>query len=279
MPGHGWQQAATDPVQSHLVESQVRPRLGKTEQALLRSQGGPLSGVPFSCFPTSVGTFRLCTVPGFLSLHLLATAGVAVSGTSLAKTVQFVLRLECWVVGVLRWSQPLPEFAGRQEPGWALIFWFVTWIWCFRVVRQSPTRGGCGRTAEQLVIDTTLVSPVGRDGLPRPCCAREDGAALTIARRRKERRVKFVVLACEVGGFAKAKAREPVPDQTRAPSVDDHHGVQQCESVLSLCWKREEVGGAMAQFHPLPKWWDTGSSAVWHEPRQVVRSRVFLILM
>ena len=39
----------------------------------------------------------------------------------------------------------------------------------------------------QLAIDTTLVSPVGRDGLPRPRCAREDGAALTIARRRKER--------------------------------------------------------------------------------------------
>ena len=28
-----------------------------------------------------------------------------------------------------------------------------------------------------------------------------------------------------------------------APLVDDHHGVQQCESVLSLCWKQEEVGG------------------------------------
>ena len=38
---------------SHLVESQVRPRLRETEQALLRSQGGPLSGVPISCFPTS----------------------------------------------------------------------------------------------------------------------------------------------------------------------------------------------------------------------------------
>ena len=49
MPGHGWQQA----VHSHLVESQVRRRLGETEQALLRSQGGPLSGVPLSCFPTS----------------------------------------------------------------------------------------------------------------------------------------------------------------------------------------------------------------------------------
>ena len=53
MPGDGWQQAATDAVHTHLVETSVRPRLSATEQAMLRSQGGPLSGVPYSCFPTS----------------------------------------------------------------------------------------------------------------------------------------------------------------------------------------------------------------------------------
>ena len=47
------EQAATDAVHSHLVESQVRPRVSATDQGLLRSQGGPLSGVPFSYFPTS----------------------------------------------------------------------------------------------------------------------------------------------------------------------------------------------------------------------------------
>ena len=39
----------------------------------------------------------------------------------------------------------------------------------------------------QLAIDTPLVSPVGWDGLPRPHCVSEDGAALTIARRSWER--------------------------------------------------------------------------------------------
>ena len=91
----------------------------------------------------------------------------------------------------------------------------------------------------QLAIDTTLVSPVRRDGLPRARCEREDGAALAMARRRKERtypeltgrfgRAKLVVLACEVGGrwsdetqaflrqLAKAKARtEAVLLQSRA---------------------------------------------------------------
>ena len=32
----------------------------------------------------------------------------------------------------------------------------------------------------QLAIDTTLGSPVKRDGLPRPRCVREDGATLSI---------------------------------------------------------------------------------------------------
>ena len=53
MTGDGWQQTATDAVHTHLVETFVRPRLCATEQAMLRSQGGPLSGVPFGCFPTS----------------------------------------------------------------------------------------------------------------------------------------------------------------------------------------------------------------------------------
>ena len=53
MPGHGWQQAATDLVHSHFVEKQVRPRLGEMEQALLFSQGGPLFGVPLFCCLTS----------------------------------------------------------------------------------------------------------------------------------------------------------------------------------------------------------------------------------
>ena len=61
---------------------------------------------------------------------------------------------------------------------------------------------------QQLAIDTTLVSALGRDGLPRPlvACAHVDGAILEAARQRKERhypelgRTRLVVLAAEVGG-------------------------------------------------------------------------------
>ena len=81
---------------------------------------------------------------------------------------------------------------------------------------------------QKLAIDTTLVSALGRDGLPR-LVAHVDGAILQAARWRKERhypelsgqqgRTRLVVVAAEVGGrwspesvrflvhFAKAKVR------------------------------------------------------------------------
>ena len=80
----------------------------------------------------------------------------------------------------------------------------------------------------QLAVDTTLVSPVRRNGQPHPRAASEDGRQLAVARQRKEqkyhellasRRCRLVVVALEVGGrwseealqfvrqLAKAKAR------------------------------------------------------------------------
>ena len=85
----------------------------------------------------------------------------------------------------------------------------------------------------QVALDTTLVSPLRRDGTPHTRCAVEDGVALMQARRGKERtypelsgahgRARLVVLACEVGGrwssetqpflrqLAKAKTRHVPP--------------------------------------------------------------------
>ncbi len=101
------------------------------------------------------------------------------------------------------------------------------------VANGLPLYGGA-----QLAVDATLVSPVRRDGTAQPNAATEDGAQLTQARGRKERkyrellasrRCRLVVLAVEVGGrwseeatkfvqqLAKAKART-VPTILR-PSV------------------------------------------------------------
>ena len=62
----------------------------------------------------------------------------------------------------------------------------------------------------QLAIDATLVSPLRADGEPHRRCPDEDGAALTFARRRKERtypelaggrgRARLLVIAAETGG-------------------------------------------------------------------------------
>ena len=85
----------------------------------------------------------------------------------------------------------------------------------------------------QLAVDTTMVSPLRRDGSHHPRCADISGAALTAARRRKEAtypelhvwngRTRLVVLGAEVGGrwsdesagfvrhLANAKARGEPP--------------------------------------------------------------------
>ena len=70
----------------------------------------------------------------------------------------------------------------------------------------------------QLAIDTTLVSPLSRDGVAHARCANEDGAAMASARRRKELRypellgdqgrASLIVDASEVGGRWSEESRE-----------------------------------------------------------------------
>ena len=99
-------------------------------------------------------------------------------------------------------------------------------------------RAACAR-AQQLAVDTTLVSPLSGSGQPCSWGGRVQGAALALARRRKKRtypellrseRCRLVVLAVEVGGrwsdeaasfvhaLAPAKARE-VPVRLRSSLV------------------------------------------------------------
>ena len=50
---HGWQFFAAQRVEHHFRAETVWPRLAPTEQALWRSQSGPMSGVAFSAVPSS----------------------------------------------------------------------------------------------------------------------------------------------------------------------------------------------------------------------------------
>ena len=106
LPRHGWQRIAIIPVHGELVEGFVRPRLSQSEQALFRSQGGPLSSVP----PR-------------------ASAGVAVSLMSLATTVQLARRQGCWAVEGMLLKALQPVFAARQEPV-SPQTWCGIWICC-----------------------------------------------------------------------------------------------------------------------------------------------------
>ena len=73
----------------------------------------------------------------------------------------------------------------------------------------------------QLAIDTTLVSPLRRDGSARFHAADHDGAVLMEARRRKERtypelsgeggRARLVVLAAEMGGWSEETCKVLLP--------------------------------------------------------------------
>ena len=69
----------------------------------------------------------------------------------------------------------------------------------------------------QLAVDTTLVSPLRRDGTARPSAATKDGAAFRFARKDKERtytlltgnygRCRLVVLACDAKSAADGQQR------------------------------------------------------------------------
>ena len=99
IPDEGWQHDASSFVERHFLDSSVWPLLGSSERPMLRSQGGPLSGLPFMALPVTplsrstptCSVFFSCGVCAFLSLCLLALAGVAVHSTALAITAQKLL--------------------------------------------------------------------------------------------------------------------------------------------------------------------------------------------
>ena len=53
VPVHGWQFFAALTVEHCFRDTVVWPRLSPTDEALLRSQSGPMSGLPFSSVPSS----------------------------------------------------------------------------------------------------------------------------------------------------------------------------------------------------------------------------------
>ena len=199
------------------------PRLTDDERAMLRSQSGPGSGLALSSVPASAALridshhFRVLLLRR-LRLPFpqsLAPAGVAVSSTLLATTAQRAV--EAGVLGKRGYAlESVGARICREARARVSTNVFVRDMDLLApnvqdarrleiVAEGLPLHGGA-----QLAVDTTLVSAHHCDGTARHGAAHIDGAALVVARRRKERaypelvgprsRAKLVVLAGEVGG-------------------------------------------------------------------------------
>ena len=238
----GWQQVSSMTLEECYVRNGLWPRLSPQSRALFRSQGGPLVSVPYTCFPIAPHCrfdpqpFRVLLLRR-LWLPLPSTSRNCRCGLPLDSRGHH--RAACAVAGVLgQRGFTLESAAARvcREAG-AKVSLDV------RVQDMDLARPDAldNRRLEvvadglplfqgaQLAVDTTAVSVLRRDGVPRRCVVSQDGPALDAARRQKERvypeltgqlgRTRLAVLACEVAGrwleesvdflnqLAKAKAR------------------------------------------------------------------------
>ena len=222
-PKFGWQHKATRCVHQTFHDSVYWPELSDPELALMRFQHGPLASAVLTAVPTSRMTrieaqpFRLLLLRR-LRLPLPLTSRTCRCGRLLDSFGHH--RAACSGAGVLgERGFPLEQAAAQvcREAG--------ARVRTNTFVRDMDLEGVNildGRRLEvvadglslwhgaQLAIDTTLVSPLRRDGRARRTAADRNGVALKQARRLKETtypelsgedgRARLVVLAAEIGG-------------------------------------------------------------------------------
>ena len=122
VPRHGWQFHAAQAMDDCFFKHRVVPRLTDTQQAMVRSQSGPLASAPFTSLPTSPLTLKFSAfccfaASGALSCCPLLPAGVAVHLMTLANTGQRVRRRECWAGEALHWRVLQRASAGKLGVG------------------------------------------------------------------------------------------------------------------------------------------------------------------
>ena len=96
----------------------------------------------------------------------------------------------------------------------------------------------------QIAVDTTLVSPLRRNGTPHSRCAWEDGAALRQARRRKERVYPelsgdWLFFASEVGGRWSLETQAFLRQLARAKCIQNSPHMEEPDWLFFA----SEVGG------------------------------------
>ena len=222
-PKIGLQQQAVKSLHRKFHQESFWPALTNSAKALMHSQHGPLASAPFTAVPTTRMTrleaqiFRVCFCRR-LHLPLPLSSRTCRCGRELDSFGHH--RAACAEAGVLsKRGFPLECAAAQvcREAGAR-----VTTNSFIRDLDLGEFNGLDGRRIEviadgltlwqgaQLAIDTTLVSPLHRDGSARRGAASRPGLALEQARRRKEAtypelvgddgRARLVVLAAETGG-------------------------------------------------------------------------------
>ena len=212
--GTKWKNSSGDVVLVGNTRPVHAERHHRDSQTLLRSQGGPGSGLAFSTSPmcriTRLGSHHFRPLPltvrscrcgrplDALGHHraACARAGVLVRrGFALESVVARICREAGGRVSANVLLRDLDLHAPIAADGRRLEV----------AVDGMPLFGGA-----QLAVDTTLVSALHCDGTARRGAAHNEGVAISMAQRRKERRYpelvgrrarsRLVVLAVEVGG-------------------------------------------------------------------------------
>ena len=178
IPDEGWQHDASSIVERHFLDSSVWPLLGGSERAMLRSQDGPLSGLPFMALPvTPLSRFDSDMFRVLLLRRLcLALAGVS---TALAITAQVARGRGCLGDVVLLESaaaRVCREAGARVSTNVFLRDLDVMAVSALDARRIEVIAAGLPAFhGTQLAIDTTLISLLRADVEPHRRCSDVDG--------------------------------------------------------------------------------------------------------
>ena len=118
----GWKHFASEAVEASFLADTIWPRLDVPHRALMRSQQGPMAGIPFTCMPlSSESRFQPQEFRVLLLRRLWQPspchrpfADVAVHLTLVATIAQLVRWWGSWDAGGLLWKAQRQGFAERQ---------------------------------------------------------------------------------------------------------------------------------------------------------------------
>ena len=263
---HGWQHLASSAKETSYKEDVVAAKLGRAHTALWKAQEGLCAGTHLTALPTLPETkYKPAQLRTLLLRRLRLPLQLA------PRTCKCGLPLDCFGdhraacagVGVLQtravplegmWRRVCREAGGRVLKTGLLRDTNLGGVLptdnrrleC--VADELPLASGV-----QVAVDCTVVSPLKRNGDPRPRAHYEAGAALADARKRKQSRYpelcrpgarcKLVVAAMEVGGRWSTEAHDFLTELASGRTQDAprllqgsayHHWKRRWAAMLSV---------------------------------------------